>query len=59
MGELARDPAFMDAMLRRLGRDPAAGGILDPEQRERLRELIFGEHWEALDRFPGLTVPLR
>jgi len=56
MQELSKDPAFVDGLLEKLGRDPRAGGILGPENIQRLRELIFGKNWEALDRFPGITV---
>ncbi|HWL69009.1 MAG TPA: hypothetical protein VNS22_11565 [Geminicoccus sp.] len=56
MTELSVDPAFVAAVLQRLGRDPDAGGLLGPDQIRRLRILILGEHWEAVDHFPGLTV---
>jgi hypothetical protein len=56
MQELSKDPAFVDALLERLGRDPRAGGILGPENLRRLREIILGKDWERLDRFPGITV---
>jgi len=56
MSELSAEPAFVDRFLKRLGRDPDAGGILGPDEIKRLREAILGKHWEALDRFPGLTV---
>jgi hypothetical protein len=57
MSELSRNPDFVEALYKRLGRDPKAGGILGPEEIKRLRELILGRNFEALDRFPGLTVP--
>jgi hypothetical protein len=56
MTELSADPAFVEAVLQRLGRNPDAGGLLGPAQIRRLRTLILGEHWEAVDHFPGLTV---
>lgn len=56
MQELSKDPAFVEALLAKLDRDPRAGGMLGPENLARLRELIFGEQWERLDRFPGITV---
>ena len=56
MSELSNDPAFVDAFIKMLGQNPAAGGILGPEQLKRLRELILGKQFEELDRFPGLTV---
>jgi hypothetical protein len=31
MTELSKRPEFVEALLERLGRDPAAGGILGPE----------------------------
>jgi hypothetical protein len=55
MDELTQNPDFVEAVLVRLGRDPDDGGILGPDQIRRLRYLIFGRHWEALGRFPGLT----
>lgn len=56
MSELSQDPAFVDTVLRRLGQNPDDGGVIGPTQIRRLRELILGKHWEAVDRFPGLTV---
>ncbi|WP_137140791.1 hypothetical protein [Azospirillum brasilense] len=56
MAELARNPDFVEALYRRLGRDPKAGGILGPDEIKRLREMILGKDFEGLDRFPGLTV---
>ena len=56
MAELARNPEFVEALYRRLGRDPKAGGILGPDEIKRLREMILGKNFEELDRFPGLTV---
>ncbi|HEX7074536.1 MAG TPA: hypothetical protein VF226_10890 [Hyphomicrobiaceae bacterium] len=56
MSELSNEPGFVDGLLRRLGHDPDAGGILGPDEIKRLREAILGKHWETLDRFPGLTV---
>jgi hypothetical protein len=56
MAELSQQPGFLDALLEKLGRDPSAGGILGPEQIEKLRDLIFGKDWEALDHFPTLSI---
>jgi hypothetical protein len=56
IAELAERPGFVDALLEKIGRDPAAGGILGREQIEKLRELILGKDWEALDHFPTLSV---
>jgi hypothetical protein len=57
MSELSQNPDFVEALYKRLGRDPKAGGILGPDEIKRLRELILGKDFEALDRFPGMTVP--
>jgi hypothetical protein len=57
MSELSQNPDFVEALYKRLGRDPKAGGILGPDEIKRLRELILGRNFEALDRFPGMTVP--
>ncbi|EWY36314.1 hypothetical protein N825_28640 [Skermanella stibiiresistens SB22] len=56
MSELSANPDFVEALYRRLGHDPKAGGILGPEEIKRLRELILGKNFEALDLFPGMTV---
>src|SRR3954464_1305391 len=56
MSELSQNPAFLESLYKRLGRDPKAGGILGPDEIKRLRELILGKNFEALDRFPGMTV---
>lgn len=56
MSELSKDPRFVDAFIDALGKHPAAGGFLGPAQIKRLRELILGKEFEALDRFPGVTV---
>jgi hypothetical protein len=56
MAELSQNPDFVEALYKRLGRDPKAGGILGPDEIKRLRELILGRNFEALDRFPGMTV---
>ncbi|MCW2241537.1 hypothetical protein [Azospirillum canadense] len=56
MAELSRNPDFVAAVSTRLGHHPKAGGILGPDEIKRLRELILGENFEALDRFPALTV---
>ena len=57
MSELSQNPDFVEALYKRLGRDPKAGGILGPDEIKRLRELILGKNFEALDRFPGMTIP--
>jgi hypothetical protein len=56
MRELSQDPAFVEAFIDALGKHPAAGGFMGPAQIKRLRELILGKEFEALDRFPGVTV---
>ncbi|GEO40088.1 hypothetical protein SAE02_42360 [Skermanella aerolata] len=56
MSELSQNPDFVEALYTRLGRNPKAGGILGPDEIKRLRELILGKNFEALDRFPGMTV---
>ena len=57
MSELSQNPDFVAALYTRLGRNPKAGGILGPDEIKRLRELILGKNFEALDRFPGMTIP--
>jgi hypothetical protein len=42
MSELSKQPEFVEALLERLGRDPAAGGILGPENIKRFREIVLG-----------------
>ena len=56
VAELSQKPGFVDALLEKLGRNPSAGGVLGPEQVKKLRELILGKNWEALDQFPTLSV---
>src|SRR3954452_14791485 len=56
ISELSQNPDFVEALYKRLGRDPKAGGILGPDEIKRLRELILGKNFEALDSFPGMTV---
>ncbi len=56
MTQLSKQPEFVEALLERLGRDPAAGGILGPENIKKFRELVLGKEFEALDRFPAMTV---
>jgi hypothetical protein len=57
ISELSQNPDFVEALYKRLGRDPKAGGILGPDEIKRLRELILGKNFEALDSFPGMTIP--
>jgi hypothetical protein len=56
MTQLSKQPEFVEALLERLGRDPAAGGILGPENIKRFREIVLGKEFEALDRFPAMTI---
>jgi hypothetical protein len=56
MRELARNPDFVEAVIERLGRSPASSAMLGPLHADRLRELIQKRDWEALDRFPTMTV---
>jgi hypothetical protein len=56
VAELSQQPGFVDALLEKIGRNPSAGGILGPDQIKKLRELILGKDWEALDHFPTLSV---
>jgi hypothetical protein len=56
ISELSQNPDFVEALYKRLGRDPKAGGILGPDEIKRLRELILGKNFEALDSFPGITI---
>jgi hypothetical protein len=51
MAELSQNPDFVEALYKRLGRDPKAGGILEPDEIKRLRELILGKNFEALAIF--------
>ena len=57
ISELSQNPDFVEALYKRLGHDPKAGGILGPDEIKRLRELILGKNFEALDSFPGMTIP--
>lgn len=56
MAELSQNQKFVDALIDRLGTNPRAGGILGPEEIKKLREDILGKNFEALDRFPTMTV---
>jgi hypothetical protein len=63
VAELRKDPnaaATIDAMLAGMGQGAGAGGMLTPEQRERLRaalqEAVRTGDTRALERSPALTV---
>jgi hypothetical protein len=57
MRELSDTPGFTDAMLAQLNRGGKKGpALMTPTLVKKLRELILGKNWQALDRFPGWTM---
>ncbi len=56
MTDLSQNPAAVEAFLKLIGQDPAAGAILGPDQIKKLREIILGKRFEELDSFPAMTV---
>ncbi len=57
MRELSATPGFTDALLAQLNRNGKEGpALLTPALFKRLRELILGDDWQKLDRFPGWTM---
>ena len=57
MRELSATPGFTDAMLARLNEGGKKGpALMTPALMKKLRELILGKDWQALDRFPGWTM---
>jgi hypothetical protein len=57
MRQLSATPGFTDALLAQLNRNGKEGPtLLTPALFKRLRELILGEDWQGLDRFPGWTM---
>ncbi len=57
MRQLSATPGFTDALLAQLNRDGKQGAaLLTPALFKRLRELILGNDWQRLDRFPGWTM---
>jgi hypothetical protein len=57
MRQLSATPGFTDKFLAQLNRDGKEGPTrLTPALFKRLRELILGNDWQKLDRFPGWTM---
>jgi hypothetical protein len=57
MRELSATPGFTDALLAQLDKDGKKGpALMTPALLKRLRELILGNDWQGLDRFPGWTM---
>ena len=57
MRELSATPGFTDALLAQLDRGGKHGpALMTPRLIKRLRELILGNDWQGLDRFPGWTM---
>ena len=57
MRELSATPGFTDALLAQLDRGGKHGpALITPRLIKRLRELILGNDWQGLDRFPGWTM---
>ncbi len=57
MRELSATPGFTDALLAQLDRGGKRGPtLMTPRLIKRLRELILGNDWQGLDRFPGWTM---
>jgi hypothetical protein len=57
MRELSATPGFTDALLARLNSGGKKGpALMTPALVKRLRELILGNDWQGLDRFPGWTM---
>src|ERR1700757_5537258 len=57
MRELSATPGFTDALLAQLDRGGKHGpALMTPKLIKRLRELILGNDWQGLDRFPGWTL---
>src|SRR5258708_4040617 len=57
MRELSATPGFTDALLAKLDQDGKKGpALMTPRLIKRLRELILGNDWQGLDRFPGWTM---
>ena len=57
MRELSATPGFTDALLAQLDRRGKKGpALMTPKLIKRLRELILGNDWQGLDRFPGWTM---
>ena len=53
MRELSATPGFIDALLAQLDKRGKKGpALMTPKLIKRLRELILGNDWQGLDRFP-------
>jgi hypothetical protein len=57
MRELSDRPGFTEAMLAELNQGSKQGpALLTPALADRLREILVGQDWQGLDRFPGWTM---
>jgi len=57
MRELSATPGFTDALLAQLDKGGKMGpALMTPALVKKLRELILGNDWQGLDRFPGWTM---
>jgi hypothetical protein len=57
MRELSATPGFTDALLAQLDKGGKKGpALMTPKLIKHLRELILGNDWQGLDRFPGWTM---
>jgi hypothetical protein len=57
MRELSATPGFTDALLAQLDKGGKKGpALMTPKLIKHLRELILGNNWQGLDRFPGWTM---
>jgi hypothetical protein len=57
MRDLSATPGFTDALLAHLDQGTKKGPALMTQRLvKRLRELIVGEDWRGIDRFPGWTM---
>ncbi len=57
MRELSATPGFTDALLDHLNEGTKKGPALMTQRLvKRLRELILGDDWRGIDRFPGWTM---
>ena len=57
MRELSATPGFTDALLDHLNEGTKKGPALMTQRLiKRLREMILGNDWRGIDRFPGWTM---
>ncbi len=56
MRELSATPGFTDALLAKLNGGKEGPALMSPALMKRLRDLILGNDWQGLDRFPGWTL---